>query len=285
LIAAAGSAKNAPLMSFTRPLKAAPRWVGAVVVGSGKFGTPCARMHLAHVRAWAIAAADDDREGANAPGNRFWHADWAALNAGESGLTPGMSLRTTRVWGPETCAWKGPEALGSGKFGTPCDRMQRENGTPLVARPGVLLLVVLGLPEPPQAAITSTPETTRTAIGRRRRTPFDGTGIPGRLPDRRKRVFPITDRRGEAPSEAHLQDEFVREALLREQACIRRMSLSRIHVRIGSRFISVWWLLPGFVLFCVPARPGMAALPRPHPHGPRADRQGRRDHSQPQIPA
>jgi methionine sulfoxide reductase catalytic subunit len=57
--------------------------------------------------------------------------------------------------------------------------------------------------------------------------------------------------RGDRPNEAHLQDEFVQEALLREQGVHPRMSLSRVHIRIGHRFISVWWLLPGFVLFCV----------------------------------
>lgn len=57
--------------------------------------------------------------------------------------------------------------------------------------------------------------------------------------------------RDRAPSEAHLQDEFAREALLRESGVHPRMGLSRVHVRIGRRFISVWWLLPAFVLFCV----------------------------------
>lgn len=50
--------------------------------------------------------------------------------------------------------------------------------------------------------------------------------------------------------EAHLQDRFAHEALLREQGVHPRMSLTRMHIRIGRRFISVWWLLPGFVLFC-----------------------------------
>jgi sulfoxide reductase catalytic subunit YedY len=51
--------------------------------------------------------------------------------------------------------------------------------------------------------------------------------------------------------EAHLQDEFTREALLAEQGVHPRMGLSRVHIRIGRRFISIWWLLPAFVLFCV----------------------------------
>src|SRR5579884_1511078 len=28
------------------------------------------------------------------------------------------------------------------------------------------------------------------------------------------------------------------------------MSLTRVHVRIGGRFVSIWWLVPGFALFC-----------------------------------
>src|SRR5579884_2681147 len=54
----------------------------------------------------------------------------------------------------------------------------------------------------------------------------------------------------DVPSEAHLQDEFAHEALLREQGVHPRLSLSRVHVRIGRRFVSVWWLLPGAVLIC-----------------------------------
>ena len=57
--------------------------------------------------------------------------------------------------------------------------------------------------------------------------------------------------RSEPPSDTHIQDEFVHEALLREQGVHPRLSLSRVHLRVGRRFISAWWLLPGFVLFCV----------------------------------
>jgi len=49
------------------------------------------------------------------------------------------------------------------------------------------------------------------------------------------------------PSEAHRQDEFVHEALLREQGVHPRMSLTRIHFRVGRRFFSIWWLLPAVV--------------------------------------
>src|SRR5579875_3353742 len=71
------------------------------------------------------------------------------------------------------------------------------------------------------------------------------------MSDRDRRRNGHSRARGEVPSEAHLQDEFAHEALLREEGVHPRMSLTRVHVRIGRRFISVWWLLPGFVLFCV----------------------------------
>jgi sulfoxide reductase catalytic subunit YedY len=43
--------------------------------------------------------------------------------------------------------------------------------------------------------------------------------------------------------EAELQDEFLQEKLLSEQGVHPRMSLTRVHIRLGSRFFSVWWLL------------------------------------------
>jgi thiosulfate reductase cytochrome b subunit len=46
------------------------------------------------------------------------------------------------------------------------------------------------------------------------------------------------------------QQDFRREALRSEQGSHPRLSLSRVHIRLGRRFFSVWWLLPGFVLGC-----------------------------------
>jgi methionine sulfoxide reductase catalytic subunit len=43
--------------------------------------------------------------------------------------------------------------------------------------------------------------------------------------------------------EAELQDEFLQEKLLGEQGVHPRMGLSRVHIRLGGRFFSVWWLL------------------------------------------
>ncbi|HXT43562.1 MAG TPA: molybdopterin-dependent oxidoreductase [Pseudonocardiaceae bacterium] len=44
-------------------------------------------------------------------------------------------------------------------------------------------------------------------------------------------------------SEAELQDEFLAEKLLSEQGAHPRMRLTRVHIRLGRRFFSVWWLL------------------------------------------
>jgi DMSO/TMAO reductase YedYZ molybdopterin-dependent catalytic subunit/thiosulfate reductase cytochrome b subunit len=55
-------------------------------------------------------------------------------------------------------------------------------------------------------------------------------------------------RRDDPSGEHELQREFTREALGLEQGVHPRMGLTRVHVRIGSRFISVWWLVPGLVL-------------------------------------
>jgi methionine sulfoxide reductase catalytic subunit len=52
----------------------------------------------------------------------------------------------------------------------------------------------------------------------------------------------------DAPGEDELQEEFARAALLREEGVHPRLSATRVHVRIGGRFISVWWLLPIVVL-------------------------------------
>ena len=50
------------------------------------------------------------------------------------------------------------------------------------------------------------------------------------------------DNNGSREREAELQKEFLQEKLLSEQGVHPRMGLSRVHVRLGGRFISVWWL-------------------------------------------
>jgi DMSO/TMAO reductase YedYZ molybdopterin-dependent catalytic subunit/thiosulfate reductase cytochrome b subunit len=44
--------------------------------------------------------------------------------------------------------------------------------------------------------------------------------------------------------------EFAEEFLAGEQGRHPRMRLTQVQFRLGSRFFSVWWLLPGFVLLC-----------------------------------
>jgi methionine sulfoxide reductase catalytic subunit len=48
---------------------------------------------------------------------------------------------------------------------------------------------------------------------------------------------------GSHAGEAELQDEFLTEKLLSEQGVHPRMSLARVHIRLGRRFYSLWWLL------------------------------------------
>src|SRR5579884_623342 len=52
-----------------------------------------------------------------------------------------------------------------------------------------------------------------------------------------------TGRPPSSTSEAELQDEFLHEKLLAEEGVHPRMRLTRVHVRLGRRFFSVWWLL------------------------------------------
>ncbi len=51
--------------------------------------------------------------------------------------------------------------------------------------------------------------------------------------------------------DGRIERQFARESLQGEQGPHPRMRLTQVHARMGSRFISVWWLLPGVVLACV----------------------------------
>lgn len=53
---------------------------------------------------------------------------------------------------------------------------------------------------------------------------------------------------GREPSETELQEEFAHTALAAEQGVHPRLSLTRVHVRIGKRFVSLWWSLPVLVV-------------------------------------
>src|SRR5471030_539347 len=83
---------------------------GGECVGSGKFGTPCLRMHFARANIASSRLSDDD-PGPLPPDPRLAHAFWADRNAGACGLMS-LGIRRPRPFAP-----------GSGKFGTPCERM------------------------------------------------------------------------------------------------------------------------------------------------------------------
>lgn len=52
------------------------------------------------------------------------------------------------------------------------------------------------------------------------------------------------------PSDREIQREYSRDALGLEEGINPRMSLTRMHLRVGSRFVSVWWFLPRVVALC-----------------------------------
>lgn len=86
-----------------------PACGGGLGFGSGMLGYPCARRQFESRSSFVCVWADGAAAGGAFTGSRCWQAVWAVLNAGEDGLSPGTS-------------WK---LRSSGKFDTPCDRMQR----------------------------------------------------------------------------------------------------------------------------------------------------------------
>jgi hypothetical protein len=100
--------------------------------GSGNFGTPCERMHAENLSAAACAAACCAALGGRPPfGEYFLHAFCARVNDGDCGLTPfNVTL---------------PFAFGSGKLGTPCERMHDANFRIVAALPPAIVKL---LPEP-----------------------------------------------------------------------------------------------------------------------------------------
>jgi hypothetical protein len=79
-------------------------------------------MHTAQCTSRVNACADGGLDGACFTGSRFRHAVSAVRNAGDDALIPGTPLKLIP-----------PVALGSGKFGTPCERMQRAKLSPSCA--------------------------------------------------------------------------------------------------------------------------------------------------------
>src|ERR1039458_4934613 len=114
-------------------------------VGSGQFGTPCLRMHCA----WASG----DPLG-RPPGCSLLHVCSADTNAGACSLIPEP--------GPPT------GEPGSGKFGTPCERMQSANSSASVS-PLPVPAALLAPPADPHAATASMQLTAASAIDRLRR--------------------------------------------------------------------------------------------------------------------
>ena len=117
---------------------------------------PCRRMHSEIWSSRACACADGAPEPGPPAGSRCLHDVWADWNAGEL-----ISELEPRGW------TLGPPAFGSGKFGTPWERMQLANAS----APALLLVAVGSLlrsvgPEEPQAVVATTQLIAATAIGR-----------------------------------------------------------------------------------------------------------------------
>jgi hypothetical protein len=87
-------------------------------VGSGNFGTPCARMQAENFSACSCIFACSAALG-GLMSSSFWHAFSAARKVAEPGSIP--------MPGPIV---RPPSLFGSGKFRTPCERMQAENAAP-----------------------------------------------------------------------------------------------------------------------------------------------------------
>jgi hypothetical protein len=90
-----------------------------VARGSGNWATPCSRMHSAILSSRAIVCAEGGGPGVSGPppGMNFWHFSCAALNAGDE-LREGLARKL-----------KSPPGFGSGKLGTPWERMQFANAS------------------------------------------------------------------------------------------------------------------------------------------------------------
>jgi hypothetical protein len=93
-------------------------------------------------------------------GNSLWHARWADWKAGDR-----CSLGVIA---------SSPSAPGSGKLGSPCERMQRANASP----GSVVAAVPVGFPDDPHAAIDR-PHANASKVARARSAPVTvGTGKP-----------------------------------------------------------------------------------------------------------
>jgi hypothetical protein len=140
---------------------------GTEVLGSGNWEIPCWCMHSAILSSFASVCADgcvvEPGPGGPPPGINFPHFACAALNAGDE-TVPAL-------------AWKAkpPPAVGSGKLGTPFERMHLANasapGGPelgaVEAAPGASPPVAVdepGLDTDPHAASTTEQPTTASRV-------------------------------------------------------------------------------------------------------------------------
>jgi hypothetical protein len=92
---------------------------GAVLVGSGKVGKPWPRMHSDSLSIATFWLSDARPPPGPPPGSKRKHALCADWNAGDWGLIPEPAV----IWIP-------PPPPGSGKLGTPWERMQSANSIP-----------------------------------------------------------------------------------------------------------------------------------------------------------
>lgn len=136
------SANIIPRSASTRVVPA-----GGVSVGSGKSDWPFARMHAANLKA-ACRSLSDIVGGPPLNGAYRLHACWAAWNAGDFAEPGGMLIP--------------PPGLGSGKLGTPCERMHWASSSPKSG------FVAPSLLEDPQAASANALTKTTSMIERSR---------------------------------------------------------------------------------------------------------------------
>jgi hypothetical protein len=136
-----------PANTMPRSVSTGPWAPVAELLGSGKLGTPCARIHREKCSAasfWLSLICGGPPLLGPPP-----HAFWADSNAGENGLIPELGVIASS-----------PFDDGSGKFVTPCARMQLENLSPC---DDSLASVLDFFDEDPQAASASASETTANA--------------------------------------------------------------------------------------------------------------------------
>jgi hypothetical protein len=132
---------------------------GGEVLGSGNPEIPCLRIHADTASIRACACPDGGSDLGGPFGSRRWHECAADWNTGDCTVL-GEPIRT--VW---------PLTFGSGKFGTPCERMHLVNASPdstALAADAEVLAPPVGLEAPPHP-VTSIPLRSAAAVSRRAR--------------------------------------------------------------------------------------------------------------------